>query len=245
MEQSEIQAMMQKLSDPFPPSEIHWRVGTAAKDGSWIQLLAYVDARMVMDRLDAVFPGQWRDEYQKHPGCDGVLCGISVLIDGQWVTRWDGADATDVEAAKGVLSDAFKRAAVKWGIGRYLYELGTTWATIVDKSVARKAGKAGGSHKRKDGAGYVSWVAPNDALKAVGAEPLPTVSQQAAPKADKLAGWRKRLHECTDVGVLGQWFSDARAELSAEERRALGAALREKCAALGTTLEALMEADNG
>jgi hypothetical protein len=38
-----------------------------------------------------------------------------------WISRCDGADDTNIEGAKGGLSDAFKRAAVKFGIGRYLY----------------------------------------------------------------------------------------------------------------------------
>lgn len=45
----------------------------------------------------------------------------------EWVTKADGAGDSDVEAEKGAISDALKRAAVKWGIGRYLYDLGNIW----------------------------------------------------------------------------------------------------------------------
>lgn len=46
---------------------------------------------------------------------------------GQWIDKTDGAEDSDIEAVKGGLSDAFKRAAVKWNIGRYLYSFNTVW----------------------------------------------------------------------------------------------------------------------
>lgn len=49
----------------------------------------------------------------------GVECGISIKIDGEWITKWDAAENTQVEAVKGGRSGAMKRAAVQWGIGRY------------------------------------------------------------------------------------------------------------------------------
>lgn len=45
------------------------------------------------------------------------LCGISVKIDNEWVTKWDGAENTDIESVKGGISSSFKRAANMWGIG--------------------------------------------------------------------------------------------------------------------------------
>lgn len=55
---------------------------------------------------------------------DNQICGLSIKIDGEWVTKWDGSDATNTEEIKGGLSDSFKRAATKWGIALYLYLLG-------------------------------------------------------------------------------------------------------------------------
>src|SRR5690606_38042070 len=48
----------------------------------------------------------------------------------EWVTKWDGAENTEKEAVKGGLSGAMKRAAVQWGIGRYLYQLEEGWANV-------------------------------------------------------------------------------------------------------------------
>lgn len=125
----------EKLAEPFSPNEIHWRVGQAGKKGNgqiWCKVMAYIDSRCIMNRLDEVAgPGNWRNEFMPIP-TGGMLCGISLLIDGQWVTKWDGADNSDIEATKGGISDAMKRAAVQWGIGRYLYGIKESWAEISD-----------------------------------------------------------------------------------------------------------------
>jgi len=107
----------------FPSEEIHWRAGATNKEGNRALALAYIDARAVMDRLDTVVgPTNWTDTYDVWK--DGaVKAGIGIRDEGEWVWKFDGADDTNFEATKGGFSDAFKRAAVKWGIGRYLYQL--------------------------------------------------------------------------------------------------------------------------
>lgn len=82
--------------------------------------VAYIDARQVADGLDAL--GVWRDEYRFENGI--LFCGISFKKEGEWVTRWDCGTESEQEKEKGLVSDAFKRAAVKWGVGRFLYRLG-------------------------------------------------------------------------------------------------------------------------
>lgn len=114
------------LDEPFSPNEIAWRMQQAGvkNDRPWIKVLAYVDARAIMKRLDNVVGRMnWQDEYSAGPD-GGVKCRILIRDEnGGWVHKEDGADNTDIEAVKGGLSDALKRAAVKWGIGRYLYDL--------------------------------------------------------------------------------------------------------------------------
>lgn len=120
--------MFDKLSTPFPPEAIHWRAQTVTKDGSKALALAYIDARDVMDRLDsAAGPANWRDSYIETPK-GRTICTLEIRVDGEWIAKSDGAGDTDVEGEKGSISDALKRAAVKWGIGRYLYDLGNVWA---------------------------------------------------------------------------------------------------------------------
>lgn len=117
------------LNDPFPASTIHWRVGATNSDKSQGIALAYLDARDVMDRLDECMPGLWQCRY---PWSDGkrVCCEIGIYNTNEWMWRSDGAGETDYEGDKGAFSDAFKRAAVRWGIGRYLYDLPNAWVPI-------------------------------------------------------------------------------------------------------------------
>lgn len=120
--------MFDKLSAPFPPASIHWRAQNVSKNGDKALALAYIDARDVMDRLDDVCgPANWRDSYVETPK-GRTICTLEIRVDGEWIAKSDGAGDTDVEGEKGSISDALKRAAVKWGIGRYLYSLGNVWA---------------------------------------------------------------------------------------------------------------------
>lgn len=117
------------LYAPFPPDAVSWRVGATNRDKTKGLALAYVDARDVMQRLDDVVgPAGWQCEY---PHANGkTVCSIGIKIGGEWIWKANGAGDTDVEAEKGALSDAFKRAAVCWGIGRYLYDIPQTWVAI-------------------------------------------------------------------------------------------------------------------
>jgi len=109
-------SVLKELAKPFPPDKIKWRKGGNG-------YLAYIDARHLMNRLDEVVgPENWEDSYEETPK-GRVLCKLSLCIDGQWISKSDGAGDTAFEGEKGGISDAFKRAGVKWGIGRYLYEL--------------------------------------------------------------------------------------------------------------------------
>lgn len=122
-----------RLAAPFPPERVSWRVGPTSGDKSKGIALAYIDARDVMDRLDTVLgPQSWQCRY---PHANGkTVCEIGLLAAGpngnEWIWKADGAGDTDMEAEKGALSDAFKRAAVRWGIGRYLYDIDSPWVEI-------------------------------------------------------------------------------------------------------------------
>lgn len=118
--------IFKELSRPFPEESISWRAQTVTKDGTKALALAYIDARDVMDRLDEVVtPAGWQNKYSHANG--KTVCDIGLLIGGEWVWKADGAGDSDIEAEKGALSDAFKRAAVRWGIGRYLYSREAIW----------------------------------------------------------------------------------------------------------------------
>lgn len=128
---------LEALSAPFPPEVVHWRIGATNADKTQGMALAYVDARDVMERLDEVCgPENWQCRYSDVGG-GKLCCDIGLLFPrlytdntSEWVWKADGAGTTDVEAEKGAFSDAFKRAAVRWGIGRYLYDIKSPWVDI-------------------------------------------------------------------------------------------------------------------
>jgi hypothetical protein len=131
----------QQLKAPFPPDIVSWRVGATKADKTKGMALAYIDARDVAERLDNVLgPENWQCDYP-HAGSKTV-CRIGVRIGDDWVWKADGAGDTDHEAEKGALSDAFKRAAVRFGVGRYLYDVKNSWVEIE---------KYGNSYKIADG----------------------------------------------------------------------------------------------
>jgi hypothetical protein len=128
--------MHSELLKPFPEADIEWRVGRAGKTGDkiWCMTLAYVTNRAIMERLDLVIGmDDWQNEFREIK--DGMLCGISIRINSEWVTKWDGAGQTPFEPIKGMISGAEKRAGVPWGIGRYLYKLPSTFAEVSNDKV--------------------------------------------------------------------------------------------------------------
>jgi hypothetical protein len=85
----------------------------------------YITARTAMNRLDQVLgPENWWDEYL--PGEDSVRCQLTIrLPDGATLTKYDAGGYAGMQDQgdddKSGYSDAFKRACVKFGVGRYLY----------------------------------------------------------------------------------------------------------------------------
>jgi len=87
--------------------------------------LAYIDARDVMDLLDDVCgPENWQKDYKVLDG--KMYCGIGIFINDKWVWKWDMGTESEFEAEKGEASDAFKRAGICWGVGRFLYDIDPT-----------------------------------------------------------------------------------------------------------------------
>ncbi len=116
--------LLQQLAEPFPAKVIQWKPQATRKDGDKALAVAYIDARDVMRRLDDVVGGEWGFEWQ--PIGDAVKGSLTVC----GVTRSDVGEEGDGpmgKTIKAAVSDALKRCAVHFGIGRYLYYLGGTW----------------------------------------------------------------------------------------------------------------------
>ncbi|MCC5610581.1 hypothetical protein LC612_28480 [Nostoc sp. CHAB 5834] len=138
---------LKALLTPFPESDISWRVGKTFSDGDKGQALPYISARAVQTRLDEVVgPGNWRNSFVEifnNGKFAAVRCGIAIKVDGEWVEKFDTAPYDEIGALKdevsrsmafkGVYSDAEKRSAVQWGIGRYLYAFQAPWVALDDK----------------------------------------------------------------------------------------------------------------
>ncbi|WP_336658048.1 Rad52/Rad22 family DNA repair protein [Leclercia adecarboxylata] len=164
------------LDEPFATGDIEWRIQQAGKSGNkiWAKVLAYVTNRAIMKRLDEVCgKAGWRNEYRDIPNNGGVECGISIKVDGEWITKWDAAENTQVEAVKGGRSGAMKRAAVQWGIGRYLYNLEEGFAIV-------SAERANGFHYAKSKeVGVFYWKPP---VLPAWALPAGSVHEQSEPQ---------------------------------------------------------------
>lgn len=110
------------LNDLKKEIPYQWRVQSFSKNKAVATCVAYIDARDAMDLLDEVCgPENWQCEYYQVKNT--MFCRIGIKVGEEWVWKADCGSETDVEAEKGEGSDSFKRAAVKWGIGRFLYSL--------------------------------------------------------------------------------------------------------------------------
>lgn len=154
-------SLFDQLSAKFYDEDLEWRIAQSGftKSGKpWAQILVYVTARAVMDRLDAtVGPDGWSDEYYHLDS--GVECMLSLKINDKWITKVDGSPETNVEAFKGGYSKALVRTAVKWGIGRYLYDTPVTFAKILEEK-SDGAKRALIKDKNSNKQGWYYWLAP-------------------------------------------------------------------------------------
>lgn len=195
------------LAAPFALSDIEWRIAQAGKKGDkiWAKCLVYITNRAIMDRLDEVVgPDNWRNEYRDAPG-GGILCGISIRVEDEWVTKWDGAEHTDIEAVKGGLSGAMKRAAVQWGMGRYLYRVTESWAKETSPDSKKLAFQ--GQYKEGNNKEYFSYTPPDLpswALPSGTVPAKPAPDPQDDPKAlnDLRETVAKKYNQAIEAGVL-------------------------------------------
>lgn len=142
----------EEFGKPFDASDVSWRLQYVDKTKCEGFAVPYLDARAIAERLDSVVgQNHWKDSYTPWHNCtvegkqrQSQLCTIYIYDDElkEWIGKTDGAEDSNIEPVKGGLSDAFKRAAVKWNIGRYLYGFEPVWVKakqrgdsyVIDKS---------------------------------------------------------------------------------------------------------------
>lgn len=113
------------------PMDYKYRVQRINDYGA--SLVAYIDARQAAKRLTDVFGLNWTREYENRD--NSLFCRITVKTpEGDWVSREDVGTESQAEAEKGESSDAFKRAAVSFGVGAFLYTLGEMQIPVTKKN---------------------------------------------------------------------------------------------------------------
>ena len=132
------QELTKRLTAPFEAKDVEWRIQQTTQDKSRGLAVAFITSRAIQKRLDeTVGPFHWKTEFSPwhQIGNGSQLCALSIYDEErkEWVTKTDGAENSDIEPVKGGLSDSFKRAAVQWGIGRYLYSMGAVWVDVEQK----------------------------------------------------------------------------------------------------------------
>ena len=124
-----------KLAAPVPSAAISWRQDgkVTARDGKYFaRFVAYIEANTVRDRLDTVVPGEWDLTLELLPAAagddgDGAQCSFKARLQILGVIREDVGTGRDYKQAS---TDAFKRAAVRFGIGNELYAYEQNWVEM-------------------------------------------------------------------------------------------------------------------
>src|SRR5512142_2403909 len=188
--------ILEQLRKPFPASKISFKCQTKPNEKGNSLVVAYIDARDVMERLDDVIGPYWSDRYEKAGTAKGLVCYLTV----GGVTRADvGDDDNENEPVKSAYSDAFKRAAVKFGIGRFLYDLPKMWAKakLAGKSFALEDGEVERLRRQVD-----DFLAGKKTVPAGGNGSNGSSTPRPAPKTAVRAnasGQEKKVESPSDV----------------------------------------------
>lgn len=187
----ETAALTEALAAPFEAGVIKWKP-QSVKNNRCLAV-AFIDARIVEDRLDEVLGAEnWQDSYETLN--DGsVVCRLAVRFATEWVTKSDVGSLSEQPDAgdklKAAFSDALKRAAVKFGVGRYIYRLPLSW---VDFDPAKK--------QIVNPPQLPQWALPKGKP-----QPAPAKTQPADQDREKtLAEWRTRMNGCGTVEDLNK-----------------------------------------
>jgi hypothetical protein len=206
------------LKQPFPASDIEWRVQSSGvkNNNPWAMVLAYVTARAIQNRLDDVFgPLGWKDEYRHVAG--GVICSLSVYNSDlkEWVTKENGSPETQIEAFKGGISKALVRVAASgFGVGRYLYDLDTTFVSHKNNGkrydvIKDKKGNKIGEIKWNE-PGLPGWALPNGEESK---HPDPS-KREKLETAEYYNGLADEVSRCTNATTMAKWFADNKAKIA-------------------------------
>jgi hypothetical protein len=149
-----------RLAEPLPNGVVYWRQDgkVITRDGKhFARFVAYIEANTARERLDAVVPGEWDLTLELLPPLpgvdengDGINCSFKARLQILGVIREDVGTGRDYKAAA---TDAFKRAAVRFGIAHELYAYEQNWVQVDgDGRYAKPIEDPGVVYARKFGA---------------------------------------------------------------------------------------------
>ena len=207
----------EQLKAYFPEDELEWRVqqsGMSKEGKPYAMVLCYVQARAIENRLDNVVGCEnWQNEIRVEG--ENIIARLGVRFGGEWVWKENGASQTDIEAFKGGISGAIKRVASSgFGIGRYLYELDTTFAECsLEKQKSSEWNKA----KTKDGKVFY-WKTPR-----IPAKFLPQIKAEqprtfTADEEKSAKDWAEALDKRAFVATLAELKIQSLQELDYSRR---------------------------
>jgi hypothetical protein len=234
------------LAAPLPPGVISWRQDgrPIARDGRYIaRFVAYIEANTVRERLDAVVPGEWDLTLELLPAVAGLdddanqgACSFKARLQILGVIREDVGTGKDYKQAA---TDAFKRAAVRFGIAHELYAYEQNWVQMDgDGKYAKPLEDPAVTYARRHARSKPSVVAepPSpEAERAAGFDvdmmpgrPTLTTDEQSCPKCGGRM-WDNRLtkrnpkapdYKCRDRSCDGVIWPPKPAEKSPEQAKA-------------------------
>ena len=176
------QTLLTRLTAPFSPEAVKWRAtmsGLNQKGEPYCLVAPYLDAGALQDRLDSVLgPENWTATYRQGPN-EGIMCKLSLRINGEWIHKSDGASVTDIEPVRGAISNSFKRACSVAGIGRYLYQFGNLYGIVTERGIY----KGGAKDRTTSVWTNFRWNPPSLPMpKVTDAQTKAEVTSQQAPK---------------------------------------------------------------
>lgn len=195
-----LKTLLANLKKPIPHS---WRVQSYSKNKPVATVMAYIDARDTQEVLDTYCTYGWNRKHQMLN--DRLYCAIGIVMpDGTIQWREDCGTESNEDKEKGQASDAFKRAGVNWGIGRFLYDMDIQYVTASDKKEAGKFPFPVDEHNKRiyDMTTYINNKNPN--------APKPPVQIAEPTQAEKTSNMGRQNPELPDG--LGQKILDAKTQ---------------------------------
>jgi hypothetical protein len=180
------------LAAALPAEAVAWRQDgrPAERDGRWFaRFVAYVDANTVRERLDRVVPGEWDLTLDLLPPLparadeDAAQCSFKARLQILGVIREDVGTGRDYKAAA---TDAFKRAAVRFGIAHELYALDPNWVEVDgDGRWAKPLEEPQAAYARRERA-HDEAPAARATRRPTGSAPAAIVAEPAFAQADSV-----------------------------------------------------------